>query len=1064
MRALLRIANLGMVVASLAGPAVAESEGGTDRAAADEILKVSGIHGGLVVHLGCGDGRLTAALQQGTGYLVFGLDRDAQKVEAARRYIGTTEHNRHISVDVLREDHLPLIDNLANLVVVDDPGRITMEEISRVLCPGGAACTRKAGRWVKTVKARPEGLDDWTHYLHGPDNNAVAADRVVDAPHHLQWTDGPRWARAHDFLASVSALVSNGGRLFAIVDEGDTFSVALPPRWRLVARDGFNGVVLWKRDIDRWVSHLRPFRIGPTYLPRSLVAVGDRVYACLGSERPLEALDAVTGRTVQTYAGTECTREILFEDGRLLLVLHDLKTRVDWKERNAAEPAKRILALDAPSGKQLWEKQGDGTAGLHTGTLAARGDVAVYQTGRTLVCVDATSGRERWRAERPAAVGPRPWTHPTTVIADGAVLWADYVQPTRDDKKEGWKQAEFGDLIVYNTQDGRERWRARCFDDFRSPLEVFVIGKAVWTRSRENPKEAGRSIGRDLQTGKVVREFQPDKKLFHANGHGWCYRNKATERFLLRNRGGVDFLEVATGTASSYHFTRGTCQYGILPANGLLYTPSHACNCYVNGKLNGFKALAPRRKGKPAPASPSARLERGPAYDAVSKGWPEASVAVGDWPTYRGNALRASFVETTVAPKPGVRWRVSLGGRLTAPVYAGGRCFLAQVDGHTVYALEGRSGKTIWSYVAGGRIDTPPTIHNGLALFGSADGWVYALRASDGALAWRFRAAPEDRRLVAYGQIESVWPVPGNVLVVNDEVYFAAGRSSFLDGGMRLCKVNARTGALRVENILYDRDPETGLQKEGVTAGKTLTHAALPDILSSDGKSVFLRQNRFDLEGQRLEGDVPHLFSSAGFADGDGWHRTYQLFGTAVKDGYGGWFATANQTASGRMIAFDGKAVYGFGRKPPYQHDGSHIGIHGTRYHLFASAPQPKVEVKVRKEGKRTQRTQLRQHTWSVEAGVRAKGLVLASKTLFLAGPANVLVGEVDDETAGRVLEKNADAFAGRGGALLWSVDTADGRKLGEVKLDAPPVHDGLIAAGGALFLVTTTGDVLRLE
>ena len=43
---------------------------------------------------------------------------------------------------------------------------------------------------------------------------------------------------------------------------------------------------------------------------------------------------------------------------------------------------------------------------------------------------------------------------------------------------------------------------------------------------------------------------------------------------------------------------------------------------------------------------------------------------------------------------------------------------------------------------AGGRIDTPPTIADGLCLFGSHDGWVYCLRAADGRLAWRFRAAP----------------------------------------------------------------------------------------------------------------------------------------------------------------------------------------------------------------------------------------------------------------------------------------------------------------------------------
>ena len=53
-------------------------------------------------------------------------------------------------------------------------------------------------------------------------------------------------------------------------------------------------------------------------------------------------------------------------------------------------------------------------------------------------------------------------------------------------------------------------------------------------------------------------------------------------------------------------------------------------------------------------------------------------------------------------------------------------------------------------------------------LFGSADGWVYCLGAADGQLVWRFRAAPAERLVAAYGQLESLWPVHGAVLVQND--------------------------------------------------------------------------------------------------------------------------------------------------------------------------------------------------------------------------------------------------------------------------------------------------------
>jgi 2-polyprenyl-3-methyl-5-hydroxy-6-metoxy-1,4-benzoquinol methylase len=51
------------------------------------ILDTSGVRGGLIVHLGCGDGRLTAAVRAGDSYLVHGLDADPQHVTAARKHI-----------------------------------------------------------------------------------------------------------------------------------------------------------------------------------------------------------------------------------------------------------------------------------------------------------------------------------------------------------------------------------------------------------------------------------------------------------------------------------------------------------------------------------------------------------------------------------------------------------------------------------------------------------------------------------------------------------------------------------------------------------------------------------------------------------------------------------------------------------------------------------------------------------------------------------------------------------------------------------------------------------------
>jgi 2-polyprenyl-3-methyl-5-hydroxy-6-metoxy-1,4-benzoquinol methylase len=50
-------------------------------------LKASGVKGGLVVQLGCGDSTLTASLRADDSFLVQGLDTDPANVQLSRAHI-----------------------------------------------------------------------------------------------------------------------------------------------------------------------------------------------------------------------------------------------------------------------------------------------------------------------------------------------------------------------------------------------------------------------------------------------------------------------------------------------------------------------------------------------------------------------------------------------------------------------------------------------------------------------------------------------------------------------------------------------------------------------------------------------------------------------------------------------------------------------------------------------------------------------------------------------------------------------------------------------------------------
>ncbi|MCK4958649.1 MAG: hypothetical protein KAT00_04605, partial [Planctomycetes bacterium] len=63
-----------IVVSGVCSVAIADSAG--------QILSDTGLQGGLIVHLNCGDGTLTADLGAGASYLVHGLDPDAGDIQS----------------------------------------------------------------------------------------------------------------------------------------------------------------------------------------------------------------------------------------------------------------------------------------------------------------------------------------------------------------------------------------------------------------------------------------------------------------------------------------------------------------------------------------------------------------------------------------------------------------------------------------------------------------------------------------------------------------------------------------------------------------------------------------------------------------------------------------------------------------------------------------------------------------------------------------------------------------------------------------------------------------------
>jgi outer membrane protein assembly factor BamB len=1075
--------------AALAGAGPAARAGLAEAAQAREILDAAGIRGGLVVHLGCGDGRLTAGLRANESYLVHGLDTDAANVAAAREHIRSLGLYGPVSAERWDGRRLPYADNTVNLIVAEAwPSDLPMGEAMRALAPLGVAMVKGAdGKYARTVKPRPKDIDEWPQYLYDAGNNAVSRDEAVGPPRCLQWIGSPMWARHHDHVASMSALVSAGGRIFYIMDEGPKESILLPSRWSVIARDAFSGVILWKVPIDTWVTQLWPLKSGPNQVPRKLVTDGSRVYVTLGLDAPVSVLDAASGKVLATWKQTDEAEEMIISDGTVFV--QSTKAANPWNEFSPkatdiwknCRPAvgqwdkqpRTLQAIEAATGKTLWKRD----ATIAPLTLTADAGRLYYYDGNCVRALGRPDGADLWHsADVPCAKSLSPAYGPTLVAVDGVVL----LSPER--------QKMYG----FDAATGKTLWSSPHIPaGHTSPDDTLVIGGNVWCAWKDN------AVARDIHTGEIKKQAPADAKAYWF--HHRCHRAKATEKYFMLSMTGIEFIDTDTGHWVNNNWIRGGCLYGIMPANGLVYAPPHSCGCYLESKQFGFNAVSaaqPFLKDL-ASVSDEGRLEKGPAYGAAPAGM--SATQDQDWPTYRHDAQRSGASPAPVGSDVKIKWQTALGGHLTSPTIAGGRVYVAEEDAHAVAALEAETGSVAWRFTAGGRVDSPPTIAGGMAIFGSADGWIYAVRAADGVLAWRFRAAPIDRRIVAFEQLESAWPVSGAVLVRDAQVYAVAGRSAFLDGGLRLLRLDAATGKKLSETVVDYGDPAKNAEVEAETRNCTDMRVALPDVLSCDGKNVYMRAQEFDLDGKlgrttplRADdqaGPGAHLFSRSGFLDDTWFSRSYWMYGRGYEGmpghaaGFEQWPEPAWYCPSGRLLVFNADTIYGFGRKPQFQ-----LNSAAYQYRFFAAARNVTEQAykaaieKMRKKGAGASwsdwqvRAKLDQSQLSAascgwvldDPAFRPRGMVLAGPTVFAAGPPATLdevraFRSLDDPATKKALSEQAQSLDGKRGATLAAFSAGDGKKLSELKLSAPPVWDGLAAANGRLYMATQDGKVICL-
>ena len=981
----------GLVAMLLCG-SIEALEAADARATAETLLSFEGLRPGLCVHIGGSDGELPAELAVAGKYHVHCLASDRTSVENIRRYAVTRDLYGQVVVDHSLLNRLPYPDNLVNVLVVGDFAALqqeglTVKEIMRVVAPYSSALLdnapadirqivswagyedagiRRQGSWTQITKPWPEGMDEWPQPDHDASCASISSDRLVHPPNSVQWIAGDPWR--HE--SSPNPVISADGRIFLSY-----------PDLGIVACDAFNGLKLWQRE-------------GAS----ALIAAKDQLFARLEAHGPLVALDARTGETLRTYSfgGSDepwpPLARVAYHDGVLLTGVREV-----------------MEAYDAKSGKELWRKQITGEKGASFSKLALFRDInkkRIIAEGKVFLtlteteeflCLDLKTGKELWRV---SSKGDR------LVCYRQGLLFSQYVG-------KGGNQREVVFNAAYSPLDGTFLWRYDYDRVYHGghPHNMFLLDGLVWVLASipsENvkyEKEPQAWHGLNPKNGEVVRRIDW-KKTKHR-----CYGDRATEQYIVA--GGMDFLDVKTGEHHKFLGGRGSCSFGHMPANGLVYQAPNVCQCY--SQVRGVVAFATDESDAD---QGDERQDIGDRQTGTGKPADETP-SPDDWPMLRHDPARSGSTTADLSSDLKPAWKAEIGGRLSSPVAACGKVFVSSIDDHRVLALDMKTGRTVWCYRANGRVDSPPTIYAGRAIFGCRDGWLYCVSSATGELIWSLPAAPRPRWLVCRGQVESAWPVHGSVLIDGDTAYFAAGRHSHVDGGVLLYAASPETG----EMLWQKRLDVNSLPPTYANPGNISN-----DILVSNGKTIFMERVGFD-SATGAQSDQNEFFWSGtggGFLADTvkpiaGWHDLNFRQWRNISP-----LGTHDSQTHGLILVFAGPNIFGVqtvGDKKKASKDGSYT------YELFSCS---------RKEG--PQNGMLWQA--AVPKGVLPKALLHAGSKLYVA-----------------VVEDNDEP--GKGAIRIH--DAEDGQDLGSIPLDVKPKFDGLAAVNGNLILVAEDGKVVCL-
>ncbi len=328
-------------------------------AAAEEIIRRTGVTEGYCLDIAAGECKLAIELAKRTKLQIYCVEKDPAKVQAARRMLDDAGlYGVRVTVHQADPAEVPYPDYFVDLVVsgrsvTEGPGVVPIKAVHRQQRPyGGTACIGKPGAMQQSARGPLEGAGSWTHQNADAANTLCSSDSLVHGPLEMLWF------RDTDFV-----MPSRHGRGPApLIDNGRMFTEGLHA---LRATNIYNGRTLWEYPLE---GILLPYHgdvnVGAVWTGSNFCIWGNRVYVHTGNR--CLCLDVATGRKVAALQppprpdGKPGTwGYIACKDGLLFGTLADEEYRVEaffsrWDTSHLFTESVLFFAMDARTGELKW--------------------------------------------------------------------------------------------------------------------------------------------------------------------------------------------------------------------------------------------------------------------------------------------------------------------------------------------------------------------------------------------------------------------------------------------------------------------------------------------------------------------------------------------------------------------------------------------------------------------------------------------------------------------------------------------------------------------------------------